>query len=397
MLDSMRKIRSFIAAVLLLAVFALSAHSITGGLSLTVDNGRFGLWFNPYKDLSYSALSENIDSDTVLVMGSSEFRHGRKSEYHPINALWTDDADLMTIGGPCNQILFHSIAVGALEDKLERRKVILLVSPTWFKKSGVSSVNYGLRFSESEYIRFMQNPDIDISTKKYVAERSEKLLADNSKFRTKVSAIDKYLLDGKNGLVSTILFRAEEILAFDRDRVSAAMAIRKISRKETKKNTIDKISDEAFDLLLEQADEKSQKASDNLLDISDKSWKRKFSKTYQTEKDAHPDAICSDSPEFDDLKAFLEVCRQTDLDVKLIIMPVNGKWFDHIGTGKEQRRETTDKILGLAKEYGAEAADLTVYEYEPFITKDVTHPWNKGWVLIDREIYSFCNENKKGS
>lgn len=393
----MRKIRSFIAAVLLLVVFALSAHSITVGLSLTVDNGRFGLWFNPYKDLSYSALSENIDSDTVLVMGSSEFRHGRGSEYHPVNALWTDDADLMTIGGPCNQILFHSIAVGALEDKLERRKVILLVSPTWFKKNGVSSVNYGLRFSESEYIRFMQNPDIDITTKKYVAKRSEKLLADNSKFRTKVSIIDRYLVDGKNRFVSKLMFRAEEILASDRDRVSAAMAIMKISKKEARKNVIDKISDEAFDLLLEQADEKSQKASDNPLDISDKSWKRKFSKTYQTEKDTHPDAICSDSPEIDDLKAFLEVCRQTDLDVKLIIMPVNGKWFDHIGTGKEQRRETTDKIMGLAKEYGAEAADLTVYEYEPFITKDVTHPWNKGWVLIDREIYNFCNENKKGS
>ena len=187
----MRKIRAFIAAAALMVVFVLSAHMVTSGLSLRVDNGRFGFWFNPYKDLSYSALSENIDSDTVLVLGSSEFRHGRGSKYHPRNALRTEDADLMLIGGPCNQILFHSIAAGSLEKKLESRKVILLVSPTWFKKDGVNPVNYGLRFSESEYIQFMQNPDIESETKKYVAERSEKLLADNNKFKTKVRIINR--------------------------------------------------------------------------------------------------------------------------------------------------------------------------------------------------------------
>ena len=392
----MRKIRAFIAAALLMAIFVLSAHTVTSGLSLKVDNGRFGFWFSPYKDLSYSALSDNISKDTVLVMGSSEFRHGRRTEYHPANAIRTENADLMTIGGPCNQILFHSIMMGSVENKLERRQVILLVSPTWFKKDGVNPVNYGTRFSESEYIRFMQNPDIDSSTKKYVAERSEKLLADNSRFRTKVSIINRYLADGKDDIISRMLFKAEEMLAFDRDRVSAAMAIRKISKKSDVKTTAEKISDEAFDMLAGQAEEESVEASDNPFEISDSSWKRNFSKTYRADKDAYNDKICIDSPEFGDLKAFLEVCSQTGLQAKLIIMPVNGGWFDYIGTGEKQRRETTDKIIKLAGEYGAETADLTVYEYEPFITKDVTHPWNKGWVLIDREIYDFCTGKQKG-
>ena len=393
----MRKIRAFIAAVLLMAVFILSAHTLTSGLSLRVDNGRFGFWFNPYKDLSYSALSENIDSDTVLVMGSSEFRHGRESEYHPRNALRNESADLLLIGGPCNQILFHGVAVGSLEKKLDSRKVILLVSPTWFKKGGVSSVNYGLRFSESEYIQFMQNPDIESKTKKYVAERSEKLLADNNRFKTKVRIINRYLVDGRKSIISSVLFKVERLFAVDRDRVSAAMAVKRISKKGDLKFSLDTISNEAFDLMVSQAEEESMKASDNPFDISDKSWNRKFSKTYEADKNKHPDRICSDSPEFDDLKAFLEVCRQTNLQTKLIIMPVNGKWFDYIGTGKQQRREATDRMLQLAADYGAEAADLTVYEYEPFITKDVTHPWNKGWALIDREIYNFCTDNQKGS
>lgn len=243
----------------------------------------------------------------------------------------------------------------------------------------------------------MQNPDIESETKKYVAERNEKLLVNNNRFKTKVSIINRYLVNGKKDIISSILFKAEKLFAFDRDRVSAAMAVKRISKKNDFKFSLDTISNEAFDMLVSQAEEESLKASDNPFDISDKSWNKKYSKTYEADKNAHPYKICSDSPEFDDLKAFLEVCRHTSLQAKLIIMPVNGKWFDYIGTGKQQRRETTDRILQLADEYGAEAADLTVYEYEPFITKDVTHPWNKGWALIDKEIYNFCTDNQKGS
>ena len=392
----MRKIRAFIAAVLLMTIFVAATHAFAAGLPLTVGNGRFGFWYSPYKDLSYSVLSENISRDSILVMGSSEFRHGRRTEYHPANALRTEDADLITIGGPCNQILFHSIAMGSVSDRLKRGKVILLVSPTWFKKDGVNPDNYGLRFSESEYIRFMQNPDISDETKRYVAERSETMLSGNTRFRTKVKIIDRFLVDGRKDTLSRLLFRAEEFFALDKDRVSAALAVRRLSRKGEIKNSLEEISDEAFDMLAEQGLAESLEASDNPFEISDRSWNLNFRKTYKAEKNAHPDKICSDSPEFGDLKAFLDVCRQTGVQAKLIIMPVNGGWFDYIGTGRQQRRETTDRIIKVAGEYGAETADLTVYEYEPFITKDVTHPWNKGWVLIDKEIYSFCADDGKG-
>lgn len=392
----MRKIRAFVAAVLLMAIFVGSAHWISGSLSLRVDNGRFGPWFNAYKDLSYSALSENIDPDTVLVMGSSEFRHGRDSKFHPINALNTEDMNLMMIGGPVNQILYHSIALGSLEPKLDSRKVVLLVSPNWFKKKGVSAVNYGVRFSESEYIHFMENPNIGSDIKQYVAERSEKLLAENNKFNTEVGIIDRYLNEGDDSFVSEFLYDAEKLMATDRDRISTLAALQTISHQDVLEPRAESISDEDFEEMLAQAERVSRKSSDNPLDISDRSWNNVIKKTYEKDKDAYHNKIYPDSPEFGDLEAFLGVCRQTGIQAKLIIMPVNGKWFDYVGTDREKRRETTDKVLKLAEEYGAETADLTTHEYDPYITMDVTHPWNMGWVLIDREIYKFCKEDTKG-
>lgn len=392
----MRKIRSFIVAVVLMAVFVTSAHLITGGMSMKIEDEGFGFWFNPYKDLSYSALSENMDPDTVLVMGSSEFRHGRDSKYHPRNTLRNAGVNLMMIGGPCNQILYHSIAMGSLEPQLESRKVILLVSPTWFKKNGVSAVNYGVRFSESEYIHFMENQNIDDEIKQYVAKRSEELLADNTKYNTEVGIIDSYLADGNNSFIREMLFNVVDFMATDRDRISSAFVLKLLGNNEEPVESPDSLSSKAFDKMEKRAAKASDELSDNPFDISDYSWNRTLRKTYRTDKDAYPNRICSDSPEFDDLEAFLKICKQTGIQAKLIVMPVNGKWFDYIGTGEEKRRKTTDKILKMAEEYGAETADLTVHEYDPYITTDATHPWKKGWVLIDREIYNFCVEDGKG-
>ncbi|MDD5823946.1 MAG: D-alanyl-lipoteichoic acid biosynthesis protein DltD [Firmicutes bacterium] len=382
----MTRIKSFAAAALLFAVCIGGLHIAANRLPLKVDNGRFGTWFNTYKDLSYSAISENIDDRTVLVLGSSEFRHGRKTDYHPMNALSNDDYNLMTLGGPCNQILYHTIATGAFEDKLDSRKVILLVSPTWFRPKGVSSSSYGIRFSESEYIMFLKNSKVSEELREYVASRSSDLLKDNKKFSRKLSIINRALLSGKTiSLPNTILYNVEEYLAFNRDRITAQFAIRAISGQSALPSRLFNAKEFAV-----QAETDSLKASSNPINISNHSWERKFSKIYDNEKNKHCNTISDKSKEFDDLEAFLKVCDDCNLEVKLIVLPVNGRWFDHIGADKTKRSAAISRMRDMAAEHGAEIADLSIHDYEPYITKDVTHPWHKGWVYIDEEIDKFC-------
>ena len=126
----MKKINSFIAALLLLAMFTFVVHFVCANNDLRDKTGRFGTWYNTYKDLSYNALSQNLNKNSVLVLGSSEFRHGRKSQYHPGNLFRNTDINLVTVGGPFNQILFHTVALGSLQPHLKSKKVVLLISPT---------------------------------------------------------------------------------------------------------------------------------------------------------------------------------------------------------------------------------------------------------------------------
>ena len=388
----MKRIRSFIAASLILVLLAGSVHAVTANMSLKVENGQFGFWYCPYKDLASSALSENMSPNTVLLMGSSEFRHGRSSRYHPMNMLAVNSVDILTIGGPGNQILFHTLALGALEKNLHSRKAILLISPTWFRKNGVNCASYGMRFSESEYIRFMENDRISSGLKQYVADRSIRLLRKNSSFRSKVGLISRKLAYGESSVITDLLFTTERFLALERDRITSSIAVNVVRKMPDVKLRDERITPEQFKKAAKNAEMHSMSGSSNPFLMSDKSWWKKFFRHYESGKIYQPNRMSKDSKEFGDLTAFLEVCRQTGIQAKLIIQPVNGRWFDFIGTEKKQRRETVDKIMKLADEYGAEAADLTTHEYEPYITKDAVHPWKKGWVLINKEIYDFCEE-----
>lgn len=384
-----RKLRGFAAAFVLLALFIATMHVVAEHIDLKVDDESFGIWYDHSKDMSYCGISENIGDDTILLMGSSEFRHGRKTKYHPVNALSNADFDIMEIGGPFNQCLFHTVAVGAFEPGLKSRKAILLVSPTWFKSHAVLPEDYKLRFSETEYIHFLENPKITDETKGFVASRTEELLAGDKGLELKVSLANRALLGEKSEPVTKALFGIYRLMASDRDRFSTAALLR-TGEREYPVHGKKEPSAERFAKMERRAAEKCSKRASNPFDMRDASWNSDYKDVYESYKNNHPGAIRRNSPEMEDLRAFLAVCRETGIEAKLIILPVNGKWFDYMGGNHDRRRRMADAVMALADEYGAECADLMQYEYEPYVTRDASHPWNVGWLKVDKEILEFC-------
>ena len=97
----MKKITAFITAFVLFIGVAVSAHVITNE-KLETNNADFGTWISTKKDLSYRAVTSNIEDDTVLMMGSSEFHHGNKTPYHPTNIFRDLNMNVMCIGAAQN-------------------------------------------------------------------------------------------------------------------------------------------------------------------------------------------------------------------------------------------------------------------------------------------------------
>lgn len=392
----MRRIRSFAAALALFIVFVLLTHWIAASFSLKREPKAFGLWYNQYKDRSYNALSENIANDTVLLMGSSEFRHGMNTLYHPRNVFAGKDVTLMEIGGPFNQSLYHTIALGALAPKLKSRKVILLVSPSWFSHTGVSSKSYALRYSETEYIAFMKNKKIPRSVRKYAAERTEKLLlSDRTKYH-RARIINRVLLNHSASPVDRLLYQINSLYAEDRDQMTMALALHHSFKKDTAsvQETLPgrTISPKSWIQLEESARDNELRKINNPFNMTPQIWKKTFSKRYATAKGVHSRDFFDRSTEYADLEAFLKVCQSNGIQADLIILPVNGKWFDYTGRSYPLRVVMNRRIKALANKYGAQCTSLSKYDYMKGITRDAVHPWGSGWVKINEEIYRFCKE-----
>jgi D-alanine transfer protein len=89
---------------------------------------------------------------------------------------------------------------------------------------------------------------------------------------------------------------------------------------------------------------------------------------------------------------FLNVCKDLEIDVMLISIPVNGMWYDYTGFSKEDREGYYEKIRVISKDYNVRLADFSDKEYEKYFLRDIMHIGWKGWVYVDEAIYNFYQE-----
>lgn len=74
----------------------------------------------------------------------------------------------------------------------------------------------------------------------------------------------------------------------------------------------------------------------------------------------------------------------------LVLMPVNGYWYDHIGFPRKERQQYYENIRALAKQYGAQLSDLGDDEYTKYFFLDKVHLGWKGWLAVNEDIYRFA-------
>lgn len=53
------------------------------------------------------------------------------------------------------------------------------------------------------------------------------------------------------------------------------------------------------------------------------------------------------SPEFKDLSLLVDTMHQAGADVQYVILPVNGKWYDHLGIHRSTREPVYKKYIKL--------------------------------------------------
>ena len=108
-------------------------------------------------------------------------------------------------------------------------------------------------------------------------------------------------------------------------------------------------------------------------------------------KGSYSDASYVESPEYDDFRLFLDVCKELNIEPLIISAPVNGRWYDYAEFSKADRNTYYQNIRDICREYNVKLADFSQKEYEIYFLRDIMHLGWKGWVYLDRAVYEFYN------
>ena len=362
---------------------------------LSFHNPKFGTWINDRKFYSHEAITANLNQDSIVVFGSSELNHMRRTKYHPEKMFAGQKLNLMMMGAGYYQSLSHAIELGAIEPGMKNRKVVLVLSPQWFRPTGVLPDAFASRFSEDNFIAMLRNDKLSPETKKYIIARTEALLADDPSTLKRVRLYERIFREHNADLRDKVYYTLYSGFLSERTKLSVTtLAYMKGLEHHAKitesPNPID------WQAYLKDAENDGKKhTGSNDFYIKDFYYKWYLGPQLKVRKDSGVNSSYCSSPEYDDLRIFLQECRDLNIEPLIINVPVNGWWYDYTGFPKEDRQQYYENIRTIAKEYGAQVADHSGDEYTPYCLEDTMHLGWKGWVYVNEDIYNFARENKQ--
>lgn len=385
----MKKVIAFLVALVLLGGTIFGMHT-SAGKQLNFNNPAFGYWTNNQKFQSPVAIRANLNKDSLVVLGSSELEHGMSTPYHPQNIFKGNTFQPMLIGSSYYQSLSHAITLAALEPAMEKRKVALIVSPQWFRKKGVEAGAFASRFSESAFIDMLQNEKLSKETKSHIADRAVSLLQVDKPVQKRVKNYNNILLANKGNVFTRTKYSFYKAFLDDRQKqgILVTASADGISHG-TPGPLVSAVPN--WDTYRTQSVSDAEKVTNNNdFKIYNKYFNRILKPHLSKRKDSSKTSSYSKSPEYEDLKCFLDVCTELGIQPMLILPPVNGKWYDYTGFPKQRRDKFYNNVKEIAGNYpNALVTDFSNDDYTDYFMEDSIHIGWKGWVSIDEVLYKF--------
>ena len=385
----MKKYKALGLAFLLFSITVLMIH--LGIKRLDFTGPSFDAWVNDSKLMYSRSITENLTPSSIPVFGSSEFRHGSSTPYHPAKVLSGQPFRLMLIGAGYYQSLYHTTALAAMGNELPRKQAVFILSPQWFRGKGVSSQAYASRFSEYNYIQMLQNPHLSPETKKYIVERTDKLLQADPAMAKRVKSYQRIYLTKDAAFLEKLSCKL--YLAFLEEKLMVSLSLKALANGifpcEYPQNALEP----DWNTLSEKAALDGAKANTTNPFGMDNGFYNRYRNSYiKSKKDAAAKSDFLNSQEYEDMICFLKVCQDLHIQPLLVSLPFNAPWYDYMGFPVEKRQAYYDKIRAIAQDYAVELLDLSSYEYTPYFFEDNTHIAREGWVKLNEGLYRFASK-----
>ena len=333
----------------------------------------------------------------LMIFGSSEL--SSKVNQNPIKMFPNNYAnyDVSVYGRAHTQSLQHSAIISSTENLESTDKIAIIISAQWFDFDKIkgNGTEFSVNFSELQFYDFLNNEELSDESKLYFAERVGEQLEQSGQFLEEELYAKLYIKEDK---ISKIMFNVlkpyykfKENMLRVKDKVQTIKSMKNLEDKTSNVN-IRNINWEEEYYKAEQ--EGKSKVSNNELYIDDDYYNEYIKDIYDEVKDKWKDKDLLSAPELGDYKLLLQVCNELGVKPLIVLMPVNGIYYDHMGWTEDKRTEFYNEIEKLAKEHGFDVLNLQNKEYEKYYLSDVMHLGWKGWLNINEEMYKYFKEKQ---
>lgn len=271
--------------------------------------------------------------------------------------------------------LVNAVELGSQYGNLKGKKMAFIVSPQWFTKNGLTQDNFKARISKVQLNQLFNQEQLSPELKQRYAKRLLQFKdVENRSYLEKVA-------QGKTQEDKSYLsnFKDEQLKKIE--AIKAVYPLRKSPVSHV--DSVTSKNDSWDDVMKEAEIYGAKHTKTNEFGIRDEYWdlikkhKRKINRNHEFREN---------SPEFKDLELLVDTLREAGADVDYIIIPSNGKWYDHIGIDKDRRQNIYKKIDKTIVDHGGQTYDMSDKDYEPYVVSDAVHIGWKGWVYITKNI-----------
>ena len=389
----MKKIQAFgIAFVLALLTLALYLHVINQKLAnyyhVSDNSIRYNFEFTKYK--GRDILKDNIDDKTLVVLGSSELGKVSEHPFHIKQLFNYDDFHIMAIGGGNFQNIIQASMLGSLGNDFPKQKFILSESFIWFDQFGMNPKAFLSRVSNEHVYYTLINPKISKETKEKFMKRVLELSKDNKNVHETFERYKRRLVDHKGTIVDDWLIKMDvekfalnnKISFYFTGNVTPIPSSGPVTPNYDWKELQNKYLNDA-----------KVRTEGNDFGIEKRYYATEIQNRLEKLKNSAAKYKYDISTEYDDYALVLQMAKEMGLEVEVVNFPINGKWYDYIGIGPEQRAVYAKKITEITESFGYKIMDLTSKEYEPYYMYDTVHPGWKGWPEVAEEMLKFYQKN----
>ena len=389
----MKKIQAFgIALVLALLTLALYLHIINQKLAnyyhVSDNSIRYNFEFTKYK--GRDILKDNIDDKTLVVLGSSELGKVSEHPFHIKQLFNYDDFHIMAIGGGNFQNIIQASMLGSLGNDFPKQKFILSESFIWFDQFGMNPKAFLSRVSNEHVYYTLINPKISKETKEKFMKRVLELSKDNKNVHETFERYKRRLVDHKGTIVDDWLIKIDvekfalnnKISFYFTGNVTPIPSSGPVTPNYDWKELQNKYLNDA-----------KVRTEGNDFGIEKRYYASEIQNRLEKLKNSAAKYKYDISTEYDDYALVLQMAKEMGLEVEVVNFPINGKWYDYIGIGPEQRAIYAKKITEITESFGYKIMDLTSKEYEPYYMYDTVHPGWTGWPEVAEEMLKFYQKN----